>query len=267
MDLQGTPIGRSSGGTKVNICSLSISAEGEFVSNDVQVTSDPSRYNNPIHEGPGPIANDSLAAESSRTGGAFSENRDSVPLGVSGNQSTFNNRDTSSASQLSSAENAASRGDAGPEGRYPEALGGQGEYPGKHLPETGYTGGSTRAKKDLGLQGHQYNTQERQAAEAGGSGTISSAYYGGEAPTYVTPVVQGTGSAKPKGNDIREGGFDSVPSRNASFNSDIGTKKDPGRLAEQKFEGETAKSANASGFSANVQRDQPYQALNRNEQA
>lgn len=146
-------------------------------------------------------------------------------------------------------------------------MGGQGDYPGTHLPESGYTGGSSRAKQELGLQGHEYQTQKRNAAEAGGSGTINSAHYGGEAPTYVNPVVQNPGSTKPKGTNIREGGFDSNTSKNASFSSDIGTKNDPGRLAEQQFERGNAKSANAAGFSASIDRDQPYQALGRNEQA
>jgi len=41
-----------------------------------------------IQERPGPITKDSLAAESVRTGGAFSRNPDSKPLDVEGPKST-----------------------------------------------------------------------------------------------------------------------------------------------------------------------------------
>lgn len=57
----------------------------------------------------------------------------------------------------------------------------------------------------------------------------------------VAPTAAYAGSAippetqKPKGKDITEGGFDSG-APNASFNQEIGTKKDPGRVAEGEFE-------------------------------
>jgi len=44
-------------------------------------------------------------------------------------------------------------------------------------------------------------------------------------------VSQPTQSGKPHGKNITEGGFDDDPSKNASFNSDIGTEQDPGRAA------------------------------------
>jgi len=239
MDMQGKPIGNSTGGTKV--------------------TTDPAS-NIPRQEGPGAVTNDSLAGESVRQGGAFSQNPNSEPLGVSGSNSTFNNTDTSGATTLRSAAQAGDR-DADRKERYPDALGGQGKYPGAHLPESGYAGGSTQAKRELGIGGHQhqYNTTERgAAAEAGGSG-FRSEHNGGTAPSYVTPVVQNMGNTKPHGANIKEGGFDSNPKNNASFNSDIGTNKDPGRLAEQKFQKYTAQSgANAAYTNPTVDANQPY---------
>lgn len=74
-----------------------------------QTKNDPARYTDPRQEGPGPIASDSLAADSSRSGGAFSENRDSKPLGVTGSHSTFANEDTSSATRLAPAPDAEAR--------------------------------------------------------------------------------------------------------------------------------------------------------------
>ncbi|CRG89578.1 hypothetical protein PISL3812_06615 [Talaromyces islandicus] len=241
MDLQGTPIGKPSTGTKV--------------------TTDPSS-NNPVKEGPGPITKDSLAAESVRQGGTFAQNPDNQPLGVSGRQSTFNNTDTSGATTLSSAPQSGDREDLNRQERYPEALGGQGDYPGAHLPESGYAGGPTRAKKELGIGTHQYNTQERQAAVAGGS-----AHNGGTAPSYVAPVTENLGSTKPHGTNIREGGFDSGR-KNASFTSDIGSNKDPGRLAENKIQRTNAESgANAAYPNPTVDDNQPYAVLGSDQRA
>jgi len=39
---------------------------------------------------------------------------------------------------------------------------------------------------------------------------------------------------------LKEGGFDSDDSKNASFTSDIGDENDPGRVAEMKFAKENA---------------------------
>ncbi|TAQ90064.1 hypothetical protein B7494_g1611 [Chlorociboria aeruginascens] len=62
-----------------------------------------------IREGAGAVALDSLAADSTREGGGFSENRNSEPLGVSGSNSTFANTDTSSARRLDPASDAEAR--------------------------------------------------------------------------------------------------------------------------------------------------------------
>lgn len=114
----------------------------------------------PRAERAGPIASDSLAAESTRQGGGFSENRGAEPLGVKGSSSNFANTDTSGATTLAPARDAAER-DAnatendipddlkGPGGRkYPEALGGQKDIPRVHGSEN-YSGESTEAKQEL----------------------------------------------------------------------------------------------------------------------
>lgn len=190
-------------------------------------------------------------------------------MGVSGSKSTLNNTKTSGATTLGSTPTASNRDNDRKE-RYPDALGGQGEFPGTHLPESGYAGGSTQAKRELGIGGqhHQYNTrsttERADAGQAGGqaSGSGSSQYYGGTAPSYVTPVVQNMGNTNPAGNNIKEGGFGSNPKNNASFNSDIGTQNDPGRLAEQKFQKTTSESAaNAAYTNPTVDANQPYSSL------
>ncbi|KAI9734602.1 MAG: hypothetical protein M1834_002203 [Cirrosporium novae-zelandiae] len=194
MDMQGTPIGTTGTGMKN--------------------TSDPSRYDNPIRESAGPVAADSLAAESTKSGGGFAQNRNAQPLGVSGSSSTFNDIDTSSATKLEVAPDAEAResteawkeetkGVAGT--KYPEGLGGQGDFPGQHSAAR-YAGRSTSSK------------QSRSE---------------GTAPGYISS--QFIADAKPKGKNLQEGGFDSN-AQNASFGSDIGTKNDPGRVAESKFQ-------------------------------
>ena len=53
-------------------------------------------------------------------------------------------------------------------------------------------------------------------------------------------------TAKPKGRNITEGGFDS-DAPNASFSGDIGGKNDPGRAAELKFAEMNAQAAHDAG--------------------
>lgn len=99
----------------------------------------------------------------------------------------------------------------------------------------------------------------------------------GKGPTYNTTTSSTTSSAgtapsaysasqlheqKPKGANLTEGDFSSY-APNASFNSEIGTKNDPGRIAEQKFQ----RSAQQSGLDAAQPKDkgdagdQPYSVL------
>lgn len=85
---------------------------------------------------------------------------------------------------------------------------------------------------------------QREVGNAGtssaSSGGQNSESHGGDAPNYVQPVLGATQASKPKGKNLTEGGFDSDPAHNASFNSEIGTKNDPGRAAEGVFNSRTA---------------------------
>lgn len=197
-------------------------------------------FNKPIQEATGPVANDSLAAESIRSGGKFSENRGSEPLGVSSDQATFTSTHSSGATTtLPKAPDAHCRDDPDKQTKYPEGLGGQGKFPGRHLPTGGYVGGPTETKKEMGIPPHGYPASKFEAA--GGPGAEKPEYldcpaYGGPAPNYVMPVVRNIGSTKPKGMNIKEGGFDSNDNNNASFTSEIGSQKDPGRVAENEFQ-------------------------------
>jgi hypothetical protein len=253
MDLQGKPVPPGQRSTKV--------------------TTDPEATRYPKKETSGPVANDSLAADSARSGGEYNQNRGAEPLGVSGDQSTFNNTDTSSATKLSSAPDAATREELDKKEKYPENMGGQGKFPGAHLPETGYTGGSTAAKQDLGINKGVYSTSQQSSrpqtrsqtqsqsqsqpqskpAEASGSG-YHSQYNAGQAPSYIQSVTGQYTHAKPKGKNLQEGGFDSDPTNNASFTSDIGSDQDPGRFAENYSQRKTAETGAADAARGSVEK-------------
>lgn len=249
MDLQGKPINAGQHSTKV--------------------ATDPQTYNNPIQETSGPVANDSLAAESTRHGGTYSENRHAQPLDVSGTSSTLNNTDTSAATTLPSVHGggAPSRQQDQPNdmGRYPETLGGQGDYPGAHVPQTGYVGGPTKAKDELGLRAHEYGASGK-TNEENPSGYRSQ--YHGEAPSYVTPVLNNVGNTKPKGQNLHEGGFVDDPRINGSFRTDIGSNKDPGRYAERDFERGLSQNPAGSGpMQHGLDKGSWYQPLNNDQSA
>ncbi|KAJ5421042.1 hypothetical protein N7465_003561 [Penicillium sp. CMV-2018d] len=192
MDIQGNPLPPGSGGTKV--------------------TTDP-RTQQRIEEPSGPITNDSLAAESIRGGGGFSGNRGAEAMGMSGNQSTVTNANTSASIKLPSAPSGAQRQDRHEEQKYPECVVGQGNFPGTHMDNSGYAGGSTAAKREMGIKAGEYST-------ASGSG-------GGS---------QFNDRVAPPSDDVK----------NVSFNSEIGSGQDPGRDAISQFQHSNAHSANES---------------------
>lgn len=178
-----------------------------------------------IREGAGPVASDSLAAESTREGGGFSGNRNSEPQDVKGANSTFANANTSGASRLDPASDAEARlakedweeerklGAASTS--YPTAAGGQ--------------------SKGLAVE----NTEG--SYETGGRSNAART-----APSYVN--AQFKNQSGPHGKNVTEGGFESNDSKNASFNHEIGTKNDPGRLAEEKMSRANADAAGASAM-------------------
>jgi len=168
----------------------------------------------------GAVASDSLAADSTRSGGVFSENRGAAPQSVSGNSSTFANTNTSGATKLDPAPDAESRlaQDSWKEekGVYPDAVGDQSK--------------STAVEDTTGSNQTGGNTGSADAA-----------------PTYVNNQYIRDPSG-PKGANLTEGGFDSDDKNNASFNNEIGTENDPGRLAEGKFQRENAESGPDAGY-------------------
>lgn len=246
MGLQGTPIAPGPRSTKV--------------------TTDPLAQQQPINEPSGPVTNDSLAAESVRSGGAFSGNRGAEPMGVSGNQSTVNNTDTSAAKTLPSAPVGSARDDNQRQEKYPEALGGQGKFPGAHI--NGYAGGPTAAKQQMGMHSGEYAASQHLPGQAAASG--SSKYNAGQAPSYINNVTGAYQGQKPKGEKLHEGDFDSANTKNASFTSEIGSEMDPGRAAEIKFSSRVAESdASAPGprQQKGVDNQNLYQTLKSDQRA
>lgn len=234
MDLQGNPLPHGTRSTKV--------------------TTDPLASQQPIEEPSGPVANDSLAAESVSKGGAFSQNRGAEP--TSYDKSSLRTSNTSGATELPSASVGGVRENRERQEKYPEALGGQGDFPGAHLAQSGYAGGPTAAKQQMGM-GDQ--------TTASGS----SAYNAGQAPSYIADVTDGYQHQKPDGRNIHEGGFHSSAGKNASFNSDIGTSDDPGRAGLNKFQQTTATSALNAGVPRQEHVGNPtsFETLERDQRA
>lgn len=92
--------------------------------------------------------------------------------------------------------------------------------------------------------------------------------YAGSAEAARNP-----GDLKPKGKNITEGGFD-TGAPNASGNTDIGSKNDPGRVAELQFQKETTQSAydagngpRQAGGKVSGERDPAYGVLKSDETA
>ncbi|PWY94766.1 hypothetical protein BO94DRAFT_531700 [Aspergillus sclerotioniger CBS 115572] len=201
-------------------------------------------------------------------------------MGVSAGQSTVRNTNTSGATKLDSS--------ADTQEKYPEALGGQGNYPGAHELKSGYAGGPTSAKKDLGINQGQYPASQKlsqqgqgsqqqpsggasykqQAAPASGSGH-SSQNNAGAAPSYIEDVTSHLGNTKPKGANLKEGDIpDDAP--NASYTTDIGGENDPGRLAQAGFQRKAAESGpdgTSAGRQKGVDNQHWYQHLQSDQRA
>jgi len=166
-----------------------------------------------IQESAGPIASDSLAAESQ----AFqSANRNAQPLGVSGSNSTFNTTDTSSATTLPPARVASDRlSSTDTQSTYPDNLEGQ--------------------DKNAAVEGTYDSPNNSKVTE--------------QAPSYINNVLHAADAQKPKGKNLNEvedeGEFER--GENVSFTADIGSKNDPSRLAEDTFEARAATGVRAAG--------------------
>ncbi|KAG9786625.1 hypothetical protein ABEF93_005483 [Exophiala dermatitidis] len=180
-------------------------------------------HENAPREPTGPIAADSLAAESLDNKGAFSENSGAAAQSVRGDQSTFANTDTSGARKLEPAASGAERerqqytgGGAdksvqGTSGLKLDAAG-KPDFDGVHNKD-GYYGGANNGG----------NNQRGQADTA---------------PSYVTNVTgaaRSDGTYKPKGKNLEDADETGSIPKPKTFTGNVGGQYDPGRVAENEF--------------------------------
>jgi hypothetical protein len=181
-----------------------------------------------ITEGPGEILSDSLAAESLKSGGSFADGN-AAASSQPAKSTTTNTKDTSNATVLEAAPNAAARGSEGAESA--SHAGGKTTGTGPTASSAG--GGISSLGSSIGGV----------SVSGGSDGSDSSS---GSRGTSSRSGTASTGASKPKGTNITEGGFDS-DAPNASFNNDVGGENDPGRVAEQQMANATAKAGASAG--------------------
>jgi hypothetical protein len=180
-------------------------------------------------EATGTVLSDSLAAESARAGGSFA--RGNAPVtDQPARGTTTNATDTTGARVLAAAPDAGARRAAEDQDASAELDAGRGL--GKAAGR-----GPTSNVPDRGHQPHE-----------GGDAT-GGAPNAAHAPSAYSAERLQEGKAKPKGQNITEGGFD-ADAPNASFGGDVGGKNDPGRLAENKFQQRATGSGKKGGSGA-----------------
>ncbi|KAF2203215.1 hypothetical protein GQ43DRAFT_438985 [Delitschia confertaspora ATCC 74209] len=227
-----------------------------------KVTNDP-RAGNFINEAVGTVTSDSLAGESLKRGGHFGEGNPKAAASKQPSSSTnTNNTDTSGARKIESAPNSGRREDAKPYDEKKEFDAGIGEgkdagrgptYATKGGTTGDASGGASRSEAPSTSGQHIGGSGNAPGAVVTSSNTTSSSSgqtsnasaQGGAAPTgtHVGTAGSARHDAGPKGKSLKEGGDIKGNEPNASFNSDIGTQDDPGRVAENAFAKRNTQSA------------------------
>lgn len=241
-----------------------------------KVTTDPACRSDFKREYAGPIASDSLAAESLRSGGHFSEGN---PVGISsvtGSHSTFTGHPEDSGAHFEEIKPGHKKGDqdhfeTGKLGGMDEDMKTKaarvGILGGYQTPEE-YTGGDYSGQDDhprLGLRGGMAPVDSDNKGESGDKGLSSSKY----APSTTTHAVGTVGNEEVK---RREQPDWSKISKDTTPTTNIGGPDDPGRAAAEKFSArqqgaEHVKSGGAVREEDLVKGDEKnrYQNLNDNE--
>ena len=227
-------------------------------------TGNPRHPNNPSdgpRESTGAIAQDSLAADSIRSGGDFNQNQDTGISPVPGSKSTLATTDTSAATVLQPASDGTSRDkqdalglgsdEKGVSGvKYPDGAGGQGDFSGTHNSD-GYVGGPS-------------------GGDGGSSRTTQEGYNPGADDTTGAFSGTATGSSGGPDENIKSGqsAADVASSGNTgvtgtqtkTFTGNVGGQYDPGRVAEQDLAKNTADTHGVLG-DREGDTDNPYDAL------
>lgn len=192
-----------------------------------------------LQERTGQITSDSLAAESLKSGGDFAAGQGAAASGVPSKSTTANTTDTSGATTLKPAADAASRDSSAGTGSTRAST--------HHDITSGNSKKSSTSTIGSSLGGSS-TTGSSSAGSSSLGGVSSSGLAAGGKSSYAGAVGrQGASTDNPKGSNITEGGFDSS-APNASFNNEIGTKNDPGRVAEAKFEADAAQTGAEGGY-------------------
>ncbi|MCJ1472548.1 hypothetical protein MMC13_001197 [Lambiella insularis] len=246
MDMQGTPIGSTNQGMKN--------------------TTDPSAKI-PVQEKTGPVASDSLAAESIRSGGGFAENKNAAALGVSGNNSTLANDDISGATTLPPARDARERETQSEQQATSSTSTGSEGSKGNNTKGREHTSDSSTGSEGMkgnDATGGEPDVSSKSYADTAGDSTSSA---GGQtassdsdtAPSYVIPQTT-ENIGKPKGKNITEGGFEGDSSNTAGF-AEPGSEDDPGRTSLQGFQIKQAATVGSGPRQGKVTGDGQYDML------
>ena len=173
-------------------------------------------------EAPGPIASDSLAAESLSSGGVFASGN----AKASSDTGKANDENADSTTVIPAAASKSQRGvaDSGD-----GAKSGSGSA-GNDISSAGLgsTAGGSVSFTGAGAGAGAASSSSTSGASNNASSTNASSTSSATSSSSSTHPQ----SSKPAGANITEGGFDSS-APNASFSGDIGGENDPGRVAEQ----------------------------------
>jgi hypothetical protein len=200
---------------------------------------DPNRPQEPT----GPVASDSLAAESLKSGGAFAQNEKVEAMGVEGGKSTLNNSDTAGAKELRPAADAAHR-EGDQQAKHPDGAG-KPQFAGMH-DQHGYVGGPSPDRAGPTSGSGEYSTGQASSSTGGARHTSGEAYRANAAADPAPTIYSDyrtEENLKPKGRNITEG--DIPPTETVMSN--VGEANDPERLAEEKT---LSRNADTSGGGA-----------------
>ncbi|OCK77186.1 hypothetical protein K432DRAFT_384892 [Lepidopterella palustris CBS 459.81] len=174
---------------------------------------------------------------------------------------TTNNRDTSGATVLAAAPDAEAREAQEGWSENAQLNAGRGLGKAEGRGPTYATPGDERAMAARegggGVGGQEYNTS------TGSGRNVGTAPTGGYAG--ASEQAKPEGDFRPKGKGITEGGIDG-DAPNASFNQDVGGKKDPGRLAEREFQKGNAGGAGIGPRQVDVSGEVIYDTLTVDEE-
>ncbi|KAK4897401.1 hypothetical protein LTR27_004921 [Elasticomyces elasticus] len=219
-------------------------------------TDNPRHSNNPSseykNENPGTVTSDSLAGESIQGGGSFGANSDARgPMGQSSQGTNTNNTDTSGATELPASRNRGDRDEESSGNTYDLSSSSDGRSGG-----SGSSGQQRSQQSNTESYGGSGNTGggEDSSYSSGNAGGNSSSSYSDENsnPNSSSSSGGSSGSSsggygRPHGTNITEDPSLGDDQNNASFDTDIGGKNDPGREALQDMAARTARGAGGEG--------------------